>query len=136
MYNIIMTLLRPQTIQILHMKVSLIHFLRPMTNIFLKLELKQRLKLFQILVLQKALQSPLRREEALKSFLKSFLKSVLHRMNQSAEIIKIFLKQLKRKLRKYTTPTNYLNVLEVLKNMERYERCNSKIKNKIDKTSP
>ena len=44
-----------------------------------------------------------------------FLKSVLHRMNSNIKIIRIFSKQLKRKQRKYTVPTNYLNVLEMLK---------------------
>ena len=47
-----------------------------------------------------------------------FLKSILHRMNRNTKIIKIFLKQLKRKQRKYTTLSNYLNALEIIKNME------------------
>ena len=42
-----------------------------------------------------------------------FLKSVLHRMNKNTKIIKIFSKQLKRKKRKYTTPTSYLSALEM-----------------------
>ena len=71
-----------------------------------------RLKLFQTLGLQKALQSPLRRN---KSFMNCFLKSVLHRMNINTKIIKIFSEQSKRKQRKNTTLTNYLNVLEILK---------------------
>ena len=105
-----------------------------MTNIFLKLELKQRPKLFETLGLQKTLQSFLRGN---KSFINGFLKSVLHRMNRSTKIIKFISKQLKRKLQKYPTPTNYLNVLEILKkSMECYERCNWKIKNKIDESSP
>ena len=83
-----------------------------MTNIFRKLELNYRLKLFKTLGLQKALQSPLRRN---KSFMSDILKSVLHRMNRNTKIIKIFSKQSKRKQRKYTTLTNYLNVLEILK---------------------
>ena len=83
-----------------------------MTNIFLKLELKQRLKLFKTLGLQKALHSPLGRN---KSFMNGFLKNVLHRMNRNTKIIKIFSKQSKRKQRKYTALTNYLNVLEILK---------------------
>ena len=36
-------------------------------------------------------------------------------MNRNTKIIKIFSTQLKRKQRKYTIPTNYLNVLEMLK---------------------
>ena len=44
-----------------------------------------------------------------------FLKSVLHGMNRNTKIIRIFSKKLKRKQRKYTTSTNYLNVLEILK---------------------
>ena len=60
-----------------------------MTNTFLKLKLKQRLKLFKILGLQEALQSPLRRD---KSFMNSFLKSVLHRMTRSTKNIRIFSK--------------------------------------------
>ena len=36
-------------------------------------------------------------------------------MNRNSKIIRSFSKQLKRKQRKYTTPTNYLNVLEILK---------------------
>ena len=44
-----------------------------------------------------------------------FLKSVLHGMNRNKKIIRIFSKKLKRKQRKYTTSTNYLNVLEILK---------------------
>ena len=44
-----------------------------------------------------------------------FLKSVLHRMNKKTKTIRIFSKQLKRKQRKYITPTNYLNILEILK---------------------
>ena len=83
-----------------------------MTNIFLKLELRKRLKLFKTLGLQMALQSPLRRN---KGFMNDFLKSVLQRMNRNTKIIKIFSKQSKRKKRKYTTLTNYLNVLEILK---------------------
>ena len=81
-----------------------------MTNIFLKLESNWSLKLFKTPGLQKALQSPLRRN---KSFINGFLKSVLHRMNRNTKIVKIFSKQLKRKQRKYTTPTKYLNVLEI-----------------------
>ena len=34
-------------------------------------------------------------------------------MNRNTKIVKIFSKQLKRKQRKYTTPTKYLNVLEI-----------------------
>ena len=62
--------------------------------------------------LQKALQDPLKRN---KSFMKRFLKSILQRMNRNTKIVKIFLKQSKRKQRKHTTLTNYLNVLEILK---------------------
>ena len=89
------------------------------------------LKLFKTLGLQKVLQSPLRRD---KSFMNSFLKSVLHRMKRNTKIRKIFSKQLKRKQRKYTTPTNYLNVPYILKNMKYHEKYNWKIKNKIDKS--
>ena len=64
-----------------------------------------------------------------------FLKNVLHRMNSNTKIIKIFSIKSKRKQKIYTTLTNYLNVLEVLKNMECYERYNSKIKNKTVKSS-
>ena len=49
-----------------------------------------------------------------------FLKSVLHRMNSNTKIIKIFLKQSKRKQRKYAALTNYLNVLEILKKHEMF----------------
>ena len=45
----------------------------------------------------------------------SFFKNTLHRMNSNAKIIEIFSKQSKRKQRKYTTATNYLNVLEIFK---------------------
>ena len=61
-----------------------------------------------------------------------FLKTVLHRISHYTQIIKILLKQLKRKQRKYILPRNYLNVLDILKNMEYYERYNWKTKNKID----
>ena len=44
-----------------------------------------------------------------------FLESAHHRMNKSTKNIKILFKQLKRKQRKYNTPTNQLNVLEILK---------------------
>ena len=64
-----------------------------------------------------------------------FLKGTLQRMNSNAKIIEIFSKQSKRKQRKYTTATNYLNVLEIFKKMECYKRYNWKIKNKIDKSS-
>ena len=91
-----------------------------MTNIFLTLELKQSLKLFKTLGLQKALESPLRR---IKSFMNSFLKSVLHRMNINTKIIKIFSKQLAKakkiyysnKLLKYTT--NIKKTWNVLKDI-------------------
>ena len=43
-----------------------------------------------------------------------FLKSVLRRMNSSTKLTKIFSKQSKRKQRKYSTLTNYLNELEIL----------------------
>ena len=43
------------------------------------------------------------------------LKSGLHRMNSDTKVIKIFSKQSKRKQRKYTAVSNYLNVLEILK---------------------
>ena len=36
-------------------------------------------------------------------------------MNSNTEILKVFLKQSKRKQRKYTTLTSYLNVLEIFK---------------------
>ena len=48
----------------------------------------------------------------------AFSRSMLRRMNRNTNILKIFLKQLKRNLRKYTIPTNYLNVLEILKKHE------------------
>ena len=80
-----------------------------MTNIFLKLEFKKRLKLIKTLGLQKALENLLRRN---KSFMNGFLKSMLHKMNSNTKIMKIFSKQSKRKLRKNTTLTNNLNVLE------------------------
>ena len=48
-----------------------------------------------------------------------FLESVHHRMNKSTKNIKILFKQLKRKQRKYNTPTNQLNVLEILKRKKR-----------------
>ena len=57
-------------------------------------------------------------------------------MNRNTKIIEIFSKQSKRKQRKFTILTNYLNVMEILKNMEYYyQRYNWKIKNKIDKSS-
>ena len=34
------------------------------------------------------------------------MKGLLHRMNRNTKIVKTFSKQLKRKQRKYTTPTN------------------------------
>ena len=43
------------------------------------------------------------------------LKSGLHRMNSNTKVIKIFSNQSKRKQRKYTAVSNYLNVLEILK---------------------
>ena len=46
----------------------------------------------------------------------SFLRRVHHRMNRNLKFVKIFSKQLKRKERKYTTPTNYLILLKILKN--------------------
>ena len=63
-----------------------------MTNSFLKLELKYKLKLFITLGLQEVLQSPLRRKKALW---KVSSKSVLHRMNRITKLIRIFSKQLK-----------------------------------------
>ena len=86
--------------------------LKPTTNIFLALILKKNLRLFKTLGLQKVLQSPLRKN---KSFMNGFSKGVLHRKNKNTKIIKILLKQLKRRQRKYTTPTNYLNVLNICK---------------------
>ena len=83
-----------------------------MASIFLKLELKQKLKLTKTLGLQKALENPLRRN---KSFMNGFLKTVLPRINSNTKIIKIFSKQSNRKQRKYTTLRNYLNLLEILK---------------------
>ena len=71
-------------------KISLIYFPKPMTNIFLKLELKQRLKLIKTLGLQKALQNPLRRK---KSFMNSFLKGVPSTVNSNTKIVKIFSKK-------------------------------------------
>ena len=65
-----------------------------MINIFRKKELKQRLKLFKTLSLQKTLQSPLRRS---KSFMNGYFKSVLYQMNRNTKIIKIFSKKLKKK---------------------------------------
>ena len=44
-----------------------------------------------------------------------FLKSVPSRMSKNTKTIRIFTKQLKRKQRKTTTLTNYLNVLEISK---------------------
>ena len=44
-----------------------------------------------------------------------FLKSVLYRMNRNKKIIKIFLKELNKNQRKYTTPTSDLNLLNILK---------------------
>ena len=45
-------------------------------------------------------------------------------MNRNAKMIRTFSKQIKRKQRKCTTPTNYLNIQEILKNMECYEKNN------------
>ena len=44
-----------------------------------------------------------------------FLKSVPYRMSKNTKTIRIFTKQLKRKQRKTTTLTSYLNVLEISK---------------------
>ena len=97
-------MIQPQaTIFILSGRYNIIY--KPVTNIFLKLELKQRLKLFKTLRLQKALQSPLRRN---KIFMNGFLKSVLHRMKRNTKMIKIFSKKLKIKQRKYTATINKL----------------------------
>ena len=92
-----------------------------MTNIFLKLELKQRLKLFKTLGLQKALESPLRR---IKSFMNSFLKSVLHRMNKNTKIIKIFSKQLVKEKKIYYFNKLLKYTADFKKNMECFERYN------------
>ena len=50
--------------------------------------------------------------------MKGFLKSVLYRMNRNKKIIKIFLKELNKNQRKYTTPTSDLNLLNILKKQE------------------
>ena len=47
-----------------------------------------------------------------------FLKSILYRMNRNKKIIKIFLKELNKNQRKYTTPTSDLNLLNILKKQE------------------
>ena len=57
----------------------------------------------------------IRKSSNKKSFMNGSLKSGLHRMNSNTKVIKIFSNQSKRKQRKYTAVSNYLNVLEILK---------------------
>ena len=64
-----------------------------------------------------------------------FLKSEIHRMNSNTKIRKIFSKQSKRKQRKYTALTNYLNVLEYIIGKSKIKSTNLPRKlliNKVD----
>ena len=88
------------------------YFLKPMTNSFLKLELKYKLKLFITLGLQEVLQSPLRRK---KGFMKGFFKKRAPQNEQYYETYKNLFKTIKKQQRKYNAPTNYLNVQGILK---------------------
>ena len=108
-------------------------FFKTYDKYFPKFRIKRKAKTIQTIGFQKALETPLRRN---KSFMNNFWKSVLHRMNKNTKIVKDFSKKLKRKQRKYTTPTNYLNVLYILKKTWNVmKNIIGKSKNKIDKSS-